>query len=267
MSNHRNARGNPTSQEVVKSVYTRTETMAILGCSMTSVIRMEAHGTLTRKTIVKPTKGGRTDIEVVVYEASEVTRQAERMGKRMRMRGNGEMQSIPEGELTAIAFEMFDRGCSLREVLVRTREPVDKVQDMYDAWLDMGGSAITISTVAQAELERFVGPFASIAELVQRVADRIGERVDLDDAAAVVVGGAPDVAIERAIIEALDVAAQTPGLAHIGECVDLDDAAAAVVDGAPDVAIDRAITLALDAADVADEDAGRVLACGPDATA
>lgn len=83
------------------------------------------------------------------------------------------------GELAAQAFELFEEGISQREIVIRLREAPDKVTQLHDLWLDMGGSDLVIGAQARVELERLVGPFVDMAELVTRVSSLLGERIDV----------------------------------------------------------------------------------------
>ncbi len=77
------------------------------------------------------------------------------------------------GEVTARAFELFEQGQSLRHIVITLRQSVDKIEELHDRWLSCGGSEFVITPVAYRELERLLGPFDGVADLVQRVVDLV----------------------------------------------------------------------------------------------
>lgn len=80
---------------------------------------------------------------------------------------------VSPGELAARAFEMFDNGRELKDVVVELRAEPSQVSTLYDQWMDLGGSEMVISRAAREELGKLVGPFVGVADLVQRVADLV----------------------------------------------------------------------------------------------
>lgn len=116
--------------------------------------------------------------------------------------------SIGPGETAAAAFELFDRGVQLRTVVQEIRQTPDAVDELYGRWLDMGGGDLVIGSAARAELERFVGTFSDVAELVQRVVHALGERIDVTLTEATPhLERASDAEVERAIVGYLDAQA------------------------------------------------------------
>jgi hypothetical protein len=98
----------------------------------------------------------------------------------MGRRGRSPVPSGP-GEAAARAFELFDAGRSLRQVVIDLRETPEKVSELHDQWHDLGGCEMVIGGTARAELERFLGPIRDVAELVKRVSDLLGERIEIAD--------------------------------------------------------------------------------------
>ena len=185
---------------------TRNQAMDLLGVSMTSLYRWEREGRL------HPGVGQREGSVrmVTIYNPEELAR----LPRKTRVPDS-------EGEITARVFELFEVGASVREIVLRERQTIAKIEALHEAWLDAGGAELVIGQTAKAEIERHVGPFKSVGELVQRIADELGmpitstpideviargqeDRVALEVVAPV---DASDKQIERAIIAALDASA------------------------------------------------------------
>jgi hypothetical protein len=61
---------------------------------------------------------------------------------------------------------------TIREVVIELRETPDHVQQLHESWLTTGGSEETelaITTAVKEDLERLIGPFTTITELLQRI--------------------------------------------------------------------------------------------------
>lgn len=98
--------------------------------------------------------------EVFVYDPRELARMARRKA-----------DANDAGEIAARAFELFEHGKSLREVVIALRETLPKVEELHEQWTRSGGSELVITSVAKRELEVLVGPFEGVAGLVQRVGE------------------------------------------------------------------------------------------------
>ena len=75
------------------------------------------------------------------------------------------------GELAARAFEMFEEGRPLREVVIALRKTPEYIVALHDHWEWCGGSELVITPVARRELESLLGPFVGVADIVERVAE------------------------------------------------------------------------------------------------
>jgi hypothetical protein len=76
-----------------------------------------------------------------------------------------------EGEVAARAFEMFEEGRAVREIVIALRQRPERIERLHDQWEDFGGSELVITPVANRELERLLGPFVGVADIVERVAE------------------------------------------------------------------------------------------------
>ncbi len=149
---------------------------------------------------------------VAVYDPNELARMPRR---------HKQLPANEAGELAARVFELLNEGHPVSEIVIRTRETPARIEELREAWLDGGGARLMISKPAKVELERFVGPFATVAELVQRVTDKLGmpvtgtpiaeviERGQRETIEAVVPEDATDAQLEHAIVSALDAAEAT----------------------------------------------------------
>jgi len=81
----------------------------------------------------------------------------------------GRDQARAPGAVAARCFELLREGTPLDEIVIDLRETPEKVTELREQWLDMGGAAFVVSPTARAVLEKIVGPFANIAELIERV--------------------------------------------------------------------------------------------------
>ena len=73
------------------------------------------------------------------------------------------------GEVAARCFELFDEGRPLKEIVRELRKSPEIIEDLYERWLNMGGSGIVLTPYAKDEFIKVVGPFADIAELLELV--------------------------------------------------------------------------------------------------
>lgn len=110
------------------------------------------------------------------------------------------------GEVAARAFELFDVGTSQREIVVQLRETPQRVAELHEQWLELGGADLVVGGAARVELERYVGPFVDIADLVVRVAEVTGARLEVSVDEGSPLARASDAAVERAIVGMLDAA-------------------------------------------------------------
>jgi hypothetical protein len=71
--------------------------------------------------------------------------------------------------MAARCFELLDQGRSLRDIVVELREKPDIVRTLKENWLDMGGADFVITPDARELLAGLVGPFESVAALIELV--------------------------------------------------------------------------------------------------
>ena len=132
----------------------------LLGVSVNTILNFERKGWLHPARVLSA-KSGQL---VFVYDPKELAE----ISKRARV------SNIRDpGETAARAFERFSQGASLREVVMELREAPDKVHDLHEHWLDMGGANVVITDDAKTVLEKIVGAFKNVPELIERVSERL----------------------------------------------------------------------------------------------
>lgn len=77
------------------------------------------------------------------------------------------------GELTARCFEMLERGKTQREIIVELRITTEDAIRYREQWMESGGADLVITPEAKALLQERVGEFTTVAELIDRVNEKI----------------------------------------------------------------------------------------------
>ncbi len=150
---------------------TCTDAANKLGISQNTIRNWERRGKLHPQKAPRPHPLGAFR-DVLVYDPAELAR--------MPRRRIASTIHDP-GELCARAFELFDAGSSLREVVIKLREQPTKVEELHDQWVNFGGADIVVGPIAHAEIERYLGAFVGVAGLVERLREALPVRV-VDDA-------------------------------------------------------------------------------------
>ena len=134
----------------------------MLSCSQQTLANAERRGDLTPHFAYRPDGRG-AEHRMIVYAPHELTKLA------VKMRRHIPTHPRDPGELAARAFELFDEGRPEREVVRELRVPPDMVRELKEKWGGMGGDDLVINPAAKETLEKALGAFDSVAELVERV--------------------------------------------------------------------------------------------------
>ena len=134
--------------------------------SVTTIANYERRGKLHPRYAYRPDARG-IEHYVAVYDPAELFKELPRGPERP-------MANREPGEIAARAFEHFDQGLSVRQIVVELRETPDRVHELRESWLNAGGAALTITDVAKQQFEQLVGPFANVAELLERIEKLVG---------------------------------------------------------------------------------------------
>jgi phage terminase Nu1 subunit (DNA packaging protein) len=103
---------------------TRNEASDLLGCSVSTFINWERQGLLTAY------KGMRGNArEVILYDPKQLARMPRKRAA-----------PLSPGELESRAFEMFDRGYTIRTVVIQLRITADEAWAIRERWIDAGGA-------------------------------------------------------------------------------------------------------------------------------
>ena len=136
---------------------TATEAADMAGVSYNTIVNWVNAGRLHPQKQMRRLPNGHHR-EIKVFNLAELL-------KFIRRRGPDE-----HGEVAARAFELFQEGRQLREVVIALRQTPERIEQLHDQWVDSGGSELVITPVAKRELERLLGPFVGVADVVERVA-------------------------------------------------------------------------------------------------
>lgn len=144
---------------------TRNEAADVLNVSANTLRNYEGRG------LLHPLRVPRIDAMkheqiVVVYDPRELAKLPRGIGRSLVAKN--------PGEIAARAFELFREGKSNEEVVIEVREEPDKIDDLRLKWLDASGANLVITPEAKIALEKIVGPFASVAEFVERCVAKLG---------------------------------------------------------------------------------------------
>lgn len=131
----------------------------MLGVSVQTLLGHERRGRITPHWAVAPDSTGRLR-NTPLYTIEDVL-------KLPRKPGNLEPEN-PD-ELCARAFEAFEAGKSLREIVILLRVGYSRLVEIHEQWRDSGGVAMELSEGTRKALETKLGPFSSADELVEKV--------------------------------------------------------------------------------------------------
>jgi len=146
----------------------------MLSCSSQTLANYERKGSLHPQHAYRPDGRG-AEHRVIVYSPHELTKLASKLHRHIAPRD--------PGEIAGRAYEMYDEGKSEREVVRELRLTPEAVQILHDKWLDGGGSDRVLTPNAWEAIERAIGPFRSVTELVERIT----QLKNLDKTASAVV--------------------------------------------------------------------------------
>lgn len=147
-----------------ESFLTRTEASDLIGCSKETLVNYERRGLLKQHRAMRADASGLIRM-LILYDPVELGRLPRRLAA----------QGPKPGEAAARAFELFDLGRPIREVVVEIRELPAQVREWHAEWQQCGGAAITVADVARDQLVALVGEFQDVAGLVERVRVTITE--------------------------------------------------------------------------------------------
>lgn len=138
---------------------TRNESTDLLRCSVQTLRNLEQRGKLHPVYAMRPDALGTVRL-TIVYNPKE-------LATLPRYEQPNTIRQV--GEVSARAFEMFNEGKALREIVIELRETPDRVDELRERWLDGGGSAVVLTPNGKLAFEQVVGPFGDLVELLNLV--------------------------------------------------------------------------------------------------
>ena len=204
--------------EQLETWLTRTEAAELMHVSEKAILNWVDDGLLhpqSRAQSIEVRDGRRS---VNVYNPRELL---EIGSKRVR---KSAPPSTP-GAIAAVAYECFDDGLTMRDVVRRTHRPLKEVEALHEQWLEAGGADIVITGQAKAMLEACVGSFDNVTELCERV-ESMSKEFDTQ----------------------LELRLATAAMTATGSTIVVDVPEGSVLAVAKDEDVEQAISAALDAA-------------------
>jgi hypothetical protein len=139
---------------------TRVEAADMLALSLQTVANQETRGKLHPQLAYRKNSRGQERL-VRVYDPNEL--------EKLRRVNRDVISTRDPGALSSRAYEMFDEGRPEREIVRKLQLTPDAVSALYERWKDGGGADLVLNDTAKETLAKILGPFDSIAELVERV--------------------------------------------------------------------------------------------------
>jgi hypothetical protein len=119
---------------------TRIQVCDLAGVSYDTVIKWQKRGLLHPE---YSREHGRTSRPITVYDPQELANLPQ-----FKRHTAQHSSPIDPGEQTARAFELFDRGATLREVVIDLRITVAQAEVLLEQWRDVGAPIIGNNLVA-----------------------------------------------------------------------------------------------------------------------
>jgi hypothetical protein len=153
----------PTASKVLdtRDWLTRNEATDMLSCALQTLVNYERKGVLNPEYAYRPDARG-VEHRVIVYNPHELKKVANRLSR------NAASPRDP-GEIAARAYDLFEEGKPAKEIVRELRITSDAVRELREKWGDDGGDDLVISPSAKEALEKVVGRFDSVTELVELV--------------------------------------------------------------------------------------------------
>jgi len=143
--------------------WTRDQAVNGLSISVQTLKNYEKRGVLHPLTVRREDKRGHEQ-SMIVYDPKELAKIP---------KAGHQLYSRDSGELASKAFQMFEEGKKNSEIVIKLRVTPDEVRELREKWLDDGGAGLVINGTAKEALERVLGDFADVADLVTLVTSKL----------------------------------------------------------------------------------------------
>ena len=140
----------------------RRDATVFVGCSASTLLNCERRGELHPQFAYREDPDG-IRRKSIVYHPDELTKIKKRVKRAVR----------EPSEYSARAFDLFRAGTKLEAVVSELRTTPEEVERLYEKWLDLGGARLVIAGAAKEDLEKIIGPFDSVTEMVAKVTTRL----------------------------------------------------------------------------------------------
>ncbi len=138
---------------------TRYDLVQVAGIGLSTIPALERRGLLHPQRVYRRDARG-AERSTMVYSPAEVAK--------LPCRGRTSSDRSP-GEMNARAFELFREAKTDEEVVIELRETVDQIRDLREQWINAGGVSWMIVPAVRLALQKLVGPFKDVTELVDKL--------------------------------------------------------------------------------------------------
>lgn len=76
----------------------------------------------------------------------------------------------------AQCYALIENGMNNREIVIALRATSDRIRELRERWQSDGGADLMITTEAKDALEKLVGPFKDVTDLVSLVTAKLADR-------------------------------------------------------------------------------------------
>lgn len=137
----------------------RDEAADLLGVSVGTMLAHEQRGRIVAHWAVVPMKSGglRSSPLYLIEDVLKLPRKV------------GNLTPENPDELCARAFEAFETGKSLREIVILLRIAYPKLIEIHEQWKDSGGVALEVPEAIRKQIERKLGPITCAEDLAAKV--------------------------------------------------------------------------------------------------
>jgi hypothetical protein len=142
---------------------TRNEASDVLRCSPQTLKNYEDRKFLHPQQAVRRDRSG-IERMMLVYNPKELAELPSR-----NPGGQPRIAVREPGEQAARAFEMFKLGRELDEIVIELRETPDRIDQLYERWLDHTRARFVITPEAKEAFEQIVGNFNDVPTLIDLV--------------------------------------------------------------------------------------------------
>ena len=144
---------------------TRTEAADLLGVAYGTILQYERRGKLEVFWTMRPDEIGRMR-NAAMYPLEQVLK--------LPRRAPNPTPENPD-ELAARAFELLDKGKTVKQLVIELRATPEKLQRIHTQWLELTGAVLEVTDAERAKLVALLGEFQSVEELIDLITVRCAQ--------------------------------------------------------------------------------------------